>query len=374
MKDVSAFTRFRFSCQCWRPIAPRAPLTEFRDRMLSSLTEEDYYRRTTYGSIQEHPRRTSCCVVGEHFLTSEEVARRSLSMDSAVHIDISDLNGEGDTPSIPFSLKKCKRTIIAPYSCLLTFIGWKPWFHESLSRRSSFWKYFNCVYPVVVLALIVSNYVFQVLNCQGKFNIHRDVEPSPPPPTPQEVNMKGNCTWGLMTFACHAKYVMATAEVLYKPAETGYCEHIVPTYIVPSFMHFLAFAYGFYHFRLVECEQLFSLMERVFLQLNCTRSLQSSLIRNSRFFFIVSLFWLLCQVGLEILYNFTFHQTRLEFLGMTYKYVFLGIKFVGMVLLHCVNVAVAINYCVQCETLILFIKGICLKLHEKSFELKSAMH
>ncbi|GIY30275.1 hypothetical protein CEXT_430801 [Caerostris extrusa] len=132
-----------------------SPPTEFRDRMLSSLTEEDYYRRTTYGASRSTP-------AGPHA--------------AAVHIDISDLNGEGDTPSIPLSLKKCKRTIIAPYSCLLTFIGWKPWFHESLSRRSSFWKYFNCVYPVVVLALIVSNYVFQVLNCQGKFNIHRDVE------------------------------------------------------------------------------------------------------------------------------------------------------------------------------------------------------
>ncbi|PRD24043.1 UNVERIFIED_CONTAM: hypothetical protein NCL1_44816 [Trichonephila clavipes] len=61
-------------------------------------------------------------------------------------------------------------------------------------------------------------------------------------------------------------------------------------------------------------------------------------------------------------------------LGVTYKYVFLGIKFAGMVLLQGVNVAVATNYCVQCETLILYIKGICLKLHEKSLEIRSAMH
>ncbi|GBN22754.1 hypothetical protein AVEN_38021-1 [Araneus ventricosus] len=350
------------------------PAVEFRDRLRTSLTEEDYFRRSTYGSIQESGHHQSCCVAGEHFLTSEEFARRSLSLDSAVHVDISDLNGEGDAPSIPMSLKKCKRTIIAPYSCLLSFIGWRPWFYESLSRRSSFWRYFNYLYPAFVLTLIVSNYVFQVLNCQGKFNIHRDVEPSPPAPTPHEVNMKGNCTWGLITFSCHAKYVMDAIETVYRPMGSGYCEHIVPTYIVPSFVHFLAFAYGFYHFRLVECEQLFSLMERVFLQSSSTRGLQSALIRNSRLFFFAALVWLSFQVGLEILYNFTFPQSRLEFLGMMYKYVFLGIKFAGMILVQGVNMAVAINYCVQCETLILYIRGICLKLHEKSMEIKSAMH
>ncbi|GFU00904.1 uncharacterized protein NPIL_597121 [Nephila pilipes] len=350
------------------------PTVEFRDRLLTSLTEEDYYRRTTYGSIQEGRHSDSCCVAGEHFLTSEEYARRSLSMDSAVHVDISDLNGEGDAPSIPLSLRKCKRTMIAPYSCLLSFIGWRPWFFESLGRRSSFWRYFNYLYPVFVLILIVSNYVFQVLNCQGKYNIHRDIEPSPPTPTPRAVNMNGNCTWGLMTFSCHAKYIVDALEIVYKPTDVGYCEHIVPTYIVPSFVHFLAFAYGFYHFRLVECEQLFSLMERVFLQCSSTRGLQGALIRNSRMFFFAALLWLLFQIGLEILYNFSFQQTRLEFLGVTYKYVFLGIKFSGMILLQGVNVAVATNYCVQCETLILYIKGICLKLHEKSLEIRSAMH
>ncbi|GFT90510.1 transposable element Tcb2 transposase [Trichonephila clavipes] len=65
------------------------PTVEFRDRLLASLTEEDYYRRTTYGSIQEGRHSDSCCVAGEHFLTSQEYARRSLRMDSAVHVDVS---------------------------------------------------------------------------------------------------------------------------------------------------------------------------------------------------------------------------------------------------------------------------------------------
>ncbi|XP_054718697.1 uncharacterized protein LOC129228084 [Uloborus diversus] len=342
---------------------------------MMSLTDDDFQRKSTYGSIQDE-RRTSCCFAGDHFLTSnsQEFVRRSLSMDSVVHVDISDINGEGDISYVPLSLRKCKKTVIAPYSFILSFIGWRPWCQDSLSRRSRFWKYFNCVYPIVVVLFIVCHYVFQVLGCQGKFNIHLDVQPSKPPPTPKEFNMEGNCTWGLVTFACHAKYVMAAVEVAAKAQKSKYCQHIIPTYIVPSFVHFLAYAYGLYHFRLVKCEQLYSLMERVFLQTHSTHGLQNALVRNSRLFFTTAILWLLCQVGLEVLYNFTFSQTRLEILGMTYKYVFLGIKFVGMILVHAVNVAVVINYCVQCETLILYIKGVCLRLHEKSMEIKSAMH
>ncbi|GBO40416.1 hypothetical protein AVEN_56687-1 [Araneus ventricosus] len=67
------------------------PAVEFRDRLRTSLTEEDYFRRSTYGSIQESGHHQSCCVAGEHFLTSEEFARRSLSLDSAVHVDVSAL-------------------------------------------------------------------------------------------------------------------------------------------------------------------------------------------------------------------------------------------------------------------------------------------
>lgn len=353
--------------------SPSVSEPHFRERIQTSFTEEGY-RGGTYGSIQE--KRGSCCVAGEHFMTSNsrEFFNGSLSMDSVVHVDISDINGEGDVSYVPLSLRKCKRTIIAPYSCLLSFIGWRPWFQESLSRRSSFWKYFNCIYPAVIMGLIITHYFFQVLNCQGKFNIHKDVQPSPTPPIPQVVNMRGNCSWGIVTFVCHAQYVVDSIDLEMNRQVNDFCQHIIPTYVIPSFVHFLAFAYGFYHFRLVECEQLFSLMERVFLQCHTTPSLQNALIRNSRLFFIASLIWLLFQVGLEILYCISFPQKRLEIWGIQYKNVLLGIKMLSLILVQGVNVAVSINYCIQCETLILYIKGICWRLHEKSIEIKSAMH
>ncbi|XP_071037251.1 uncharacterized protein [Parasteatoda tepidariorum] len=355
-------------------LSPPVISTSFNETVLNSLSEEEICRRSTYGSIQS---RGSCCVAGEHFMTSQnqDFVCRSLSMDSAVHVDISDLTGDVNAQYVPLSLRRCQRVIIAPYSFLLSFIGWRPWFYESLSVRSGFWRFFNYFYPAVVLTLIVCHYISQVLNCQGKYNIHIDIQPLPePPPPPQAVDMNGNCTWGLITFSCRARYVVASKEVPSKLIQQSYCQHIIPTYVVPSFVHFLAYSYGFYHFRVVSCEQLFSLMERVFLQSHSTRGLQNSLIRNTRLFFYAAILWLLCQVGVEVLYNVTFPQTKLEFCGVYCKYVFIGIKFAGMILVQGVNVAVAINYCVQCETLILYIKFVCLRLHEKSMELKEAMH
>jgi len=48
------------------------------------------------------------------------------------------------------------------------------------------------------------------------------------------------------------------------------CGHVVTTYIVPSIMHFAAFIIGFIYFRINENEQLYSLMEKVFLAVSNT--------------------------------------------------------------------------------------------------------
>lgn len=46
------------------------------------------------------------------------------------------------------------------------------------------------------------------------------------------------------------------------------CGHIVTTYILPSLMHFIAYILGFFYFRINENEQLYALMEKVFLAVN----------------------------------------------------------------------------------------------------------
>lgn len=48
------------------------------------------------------------------------------------------------------------------------------------------------------------------------------------------------------------------------------CGHIVTTYLLPSMMHLLAYLIGFIYFRINESEQLYALMEKVFLAVNQT--------------------------------------------------------------------------------------------------------
>ena len=46
------------------------------------------------------------------------------------------------------------------------------------------------------------------------------------------------------------------------------CGHVVTTYILPSLMHFVSYILGFIYFRINENEQLYALMEKVFLAVN----------------------------------------------------------------------------------------------------------
>lgn len=48
------------------------------------------------------------------------------------------------------------------------------------------------------------------------------------------------------------------------------CGHVVTTYVLPSVMHFIAYLVGFFYFRINENEQLYALMEKVFLAVNQT--------------------------------------------------------------------------------------------------------
>lgn len=41
------------------------------------------------------------------------------------------------------------------------------------------------------------------------------------------------------------------------------CEHIITTYLIPNILHFIAYALGFYFFRIQDNEQLYAMMEKV---------------------------------------------------------------------------------------------------------------
>lgn len=365
------------------PMDRQSPLTADPDtRFMVSVSGDmfdgisSYQRASTYGSVNDH---AACCVAGEHFLTShsQDFINRSLSMDSVVNVDISDINGDCEARIVPLSLRKCQNQILKPYTLLLSLVGWRPWCKERYNRCSWCLRFFNYLYPLIVLLFMLYHFVFQVLSCQGKYDINVCTKI---PKLPEKGVTKS------MSFM-QVHFAVKYSEQKDEPtAETICCQHIIPAYVVPAVMHFLAYGYGFLHFRIQECEQLYALMERVFLQAQNTPGMQKALIRNSRFYMFGAVLWLFGQIALEVLFYKTVSVKsipitndkgsicRLESFAYDYLVEFLPLKFIGMFLMHCVNVAVLVNYCTQCEMLVCYIKRICLSLHERSIQIKAAMH
>lgn len=66
--------------------------------------------------------------------------------------------------------------------------------------------------------------------------------------------------------------------------------HILTTYILPSIMHLVAYVIGFIYFRINENEQLYALMEKVFLAVNQTLKTvsQDRVIKRLKYKFLTS--------------------------------------------------------------------------------------
>ncbi len=76
-----------------------------------------------------------------------------------------------------------------------------------------------------------------------------------------------------------------TTDNIKKPKENA-CGHVVTTYIVPSVLHLIAYIIGFIYFRINENEQLYALMEKVFLAVNQTLKVvsQDKVIKRLKYF------------------------------------------------------------------------------------------
>ena len=66
-----------------------------------------------------------------------------------------------------------------------------------------------------------------------------------------------------------------TTDNLHVRENENACGHIVTTYIIPSLLHLIAYILGFIYFRINENEQLYALMEKVFLAVNQTLKMVS---------------------------------------------------------------------------------------------------
>ena len=150
------------------------------------------------------------------------------------------------------------------------------------------------------------------------------------------------------------------------------CGHIFTTYIIPSIMHFAAFIIGFIYFRITENEQLYALMEKVFLAANNTLKTfsQDQVIRRLKLFIVFGSLWVVLAMSMQILQRlaFGFEQDIYQ-----PSWIFLILQAIGLVLMNSIYLAVVINYATQCELLIFFVNELRTRLEEKSITLKDAM-
>ena len=55
-------------------------------------------------------------------------------------------------------------------------IGWRPFGADSLKRSSIFLRIINILYPILILILLLFNYTYEIIICQGKLNVVTDTQ------------------------------------------------------------------------------------------------------------------------------------------------------------------------------------------------------
>ncbi len=57
-------------------------------------------------------------------------------------------------------------------------IGWRPFGADNLKRPSICLRIINIVYPICVFLLLLFNYTYETIVCQGKLNVKTDTQVS----------------------------------------------------------------------------------------------------------------------------------------------------------------------------------------------------
>ncbi|XP_078694046.1 uncharacterized protein LOC144923417 isoform X2 [Branchiostoma floridae x Branchiostoma belcheri] len=309
------------------------------------------------------------------------------SMSSAVKVEITDANDAEFNYSTSAALRKCKKQVLQPYGRLLALIGWRALGRESISYNLG-WKVLNVLYTIFILFLLIFSYIFQILVCQGRLNIHTDVKAPTETPATAVPQTSSSRTPGYIneTDMFTAQTIPAAAtntSNIDSYAQTAQCSHVFTTYVVPDILHFMAYLLGFFYFRIQDNEQLYALMEKVFLKASVAQSRNVSrakMIQMSRIYLIAGALWVVLSLAVQGVFVAAFGVDKMAFLlGSTVQWkgwhiMLICLQMLGALVTNAVNYAVVVNYTTQCEMIIYYMKGIFRRLQEKSTDLKLAMH
>ncbi|XP_053403563.1 uncharacterized protein LOC123554901 [Mercenaria mercenaria] len=315
-----------------------------------------------------------------HSVSGSSLSNKSTA--STLKVEIADIDNEESINLTTTTLRKCKRQVLRPYWRLLMFIGWRGFGREYINSGSLGWKFLNTVYPMFIIMMLFYTYTYEIIACQWKLNVEKDTQTvvtTTVKPTTPRVNLT---TPDFFPIFSMRPAEVDTPQKNLSQSQSSYplgCDHIVTTYVVPNFLHFVAFVMGLIHFRVQENEQLYALMESVFLQaspLHSRSASQQKMIRNMRAFFLFGALWILLTLGMQGLYEWAFDFPKLAFFvrtGAMLHWFLFTIDLLGILIINSIFVAVVTNYYTQCEMILFYVKGVAFRLQEKSIDLKAAM-
>ncbi|KAK7475503.1 hypothetical protein BaRGS_00033259 [Batillaria attramentaria] len=299
------------------------------------------------------------------------------SCNSTVRVDITDIEEESYNFTTS-TLRKCKHQVLKPYWALLMFIGWRVFRHDVIHPRSLKYRILNLVYPTLIILLLMYTYTYEMIACEWKLDVTQDILilPSKAPTVPPSNTTFTTDSIPDIPMGPAIIIINKTATPTTTPPQP--CEHIVTTYLIPNILHFIAYVMGLYYFRIQDNEQMYAMMEKVFLQANPIQggsSSQQKLVTKIRVFLACGSVWVLMTLVLQALYVWAFNFPRLEIFityGLTFHWVTFSIELLGRVVFNSVIVAVVVNYVTQCQMVMSYVKGITLRLQEKSSDIKNA--
>ncbi|RNA00136.1 hypothetical protein BpHYR1_003256, partial [Brachionus plicatilis] len=291
-----------------------------------------------------------------------------------VKIDIEDIDNTSISNITTQSLKRCKSQVLKYYYSLLCFIGWRPFYKEYYYKTPFLIRIINFFYPLMIVSFLFYSYVFDVRTCQAKLDLTADIlkpATTPVPPYHQTNNLKfdQHSTFYMLTFLNN--YLNKT-DLAARPKPQDQCGHIITTYVLPSLLHFIAYIIGFIYFRINENEQLYALMEKVFLAVNVTLKTvsQDRVIKRLKAFIMFGLIWIVSAMSMNILSRLAYGTTSQMFEPRWAAYL---VEAVALLILNSVYLAVVINHVTQCEMIIFYVNEIRTRLEEKSINLKDSM-
>ncbi|CAF1040012.1 unnamed protein product [Rotaria sp. Silwood1] len=293
-----------------------------------------------------------------------------------VKVEISDLDNSCPNATT-LSLMRCKKQILHPFRNLLCLIGWRPFGVDSLRRSSILMRIFNIIYPLFILILLLFNYTYEIIVCQGKLNVVTDTKTT---------------TTSATTLSPSQNHTVLNWSSLIPPKpfhkinvtniQPNVCGHIFTTYILPDLLHFVAFIIGFIYFRVTEGEQMYSLMEKVFIHAdqNMRQFSPNRVIRRLKIFLLIGTFWVLTSVATHALSNAMndfahplIFDKKNQLKRKSVRYSLFILDIICLLLSNCIHLAIVMNFVSHCEMVVFYCKSIRTRLEEKSIHLLEAM-